>query len=1210
MCIRDRYQRRVHGRGREVEYYLEKINSINQQIKEEQFIDNYQIIRSIASNDIKHRSLQINPLEVIISLQCYIEITCSKQSSSIEGQHLELQLDNFLANSSQWIFLIIGQAGSGKSTFLIQQNVRFKGLMGKAPVHLSQGIELKHSQICELIKLNEYSTKKKKDKLKSKIQQIIQQYQDKEVQVILLLDGYDEFGQDKQRILDCIGIQNNTALQSKFKVVISCRSSELSQISEVFKHNKPAVFYICPINQLQLKNYLQKFIDYIQNFGKSNVFQKFKCLSSAEEYIQIINSNPTLKELATTPIMIRIITSIIPELQEQVNDKAFENITQYDIIQTYTKTWIENQIDKINYNKQNNNINFTQKQIQKWTLQLIESLWINNKGSNNLIEKLDLEKFIEINQNNKSQNKVDEIFQARPELILQYLPLLKVEQDSYSFYHKSILDFYLALLWSQDFKSEELINQEHLNNQQEAIIEEPKSHSTKFLKDLHINQGQISKDVYQSLIMLKDYLLQQSDLYLESQKINQYDQAVNICLQVLNCSKREDFKDLYSSSNAFTLLNSLNYSFSNLDLSYIKVKNSNLENGMFNRTNFRFAQLINCQFTKCILNSADFTGADLTDVNFGIPQEYFSNSNSIIAVAVTSDCNYIVSGDSDSNVKIWNFDTGSLIATLKGHKGEVCAISISPSNKYIISGSSDSTIKVWNLEQGTNLSTLSGHKNIVSSVAISQDEKYIVSGSWDTTIIIWNFENGQPVKTLAQHQKQVTSIAITQNSNFIISGSYDNSLIIWHCATGALVKKAIEHKKPVTSVAVSKDQEYIVSGGKDKLVIVWSFEKLDPLIKLECLTNWVTSVGISQDNKFTIAGSQDKTIKIWKLDSGSQIAELVGHSNSLNSIALTMNDQYIVSGASDNTIKVWNFDDDKKEDQQNEFKKSEIVMTETPDGKYLIIVENDNVIKIYDAYNNEILEELKGHDDHINSIAVSSDSQIIVSGSSDYTIKIWKLQAGEQIRTLRGHSNSVNSVAISEDGTYIVSGSSDKTIKIWEMKTGQLIRTLIGHTKPITSVVINAKKKLITSGSLDGTIKIWNFELSPQVLAQIEESKQPEDAIFHQQEEINKKNDLFQQNDIQKRKIKDEPKVYYLYNQEQEVQTILKRNQDVYLIRSIQQYPFQLECNEIRLDRCIGLHQALLQELQKLSGSNIEPDPKLFEIYSKQPLQNEIMRQK
>ena len=46
---------------------------------------------------------------------------------------------------------------------------------------------------------------------------------------------------------------------------------------------------------------------------------------------------------------------------------------------------------------------------------------------------------------------------------------------------------------------------------------------------------------------------------------------------MLDLSKQDGFKDLKGPSNAITILNYLNFSFSGLDLSNIKIKNTDLD---------------------------------------------------------------------------------------------------------------------------------------------------------------------------------------------------------------------------------------------------------------------------------------------------------------------------------------------------------------------------------------------------------------------------------------------------------------------------------------------------------------------------------------------------------------------------------------------------------------------------------------------------------
>jgi WD40 repeat protein len=67
----------------------------------------------------------------------------------------------------------------------------------------------------------------------------------------------------------------------------------------------------------------------------------------------------------------------------------------------------------------------------------------------------------------------------------------------------------------------------------------------------------------------------------------------------------------------------------------------------------------------------------------------------------------------------------------------VNALTITQNGKVLISGSSDSTIKVWDLAAGKVIATWSDHTDTVNSIALSPDERYLISGSSDKTVKVW-----------------------------------------------------------------------------------------------------------------------------------------------------------------------------------------------------------------------------------------------------------------------------------------------------------------------------------------------------------------------------------------------------------------------------------------------------------------------------------------
>ena len=85
------------------------------------------------------------------------------------------------------------------------------------------------------------------------------------------------------------------------------------------------------------------------------------------------------------------------------------------------------------------------------------------------------------------------------------------------------------------------------------------------------------------------------------------------------------------------------------------------------------------------------------------------------------------------------------------HEDSVNSVAFNHNGTLLASGSWDNTIKLWNLETKTEIATLKGHKNLVTSVAFNYNGTLLASGSEDNTIKLWNLEKKTEIATLEGH---------------------------------------------------------------------------------------------------------------------------------------------------------------------------------------------------------------------------------------------------------------------------------------------------------------------------------------------------------------------------------------------------------------------------------------------------------------------------
>lgn len=268
-----------------------------------------------------------------------------------------------------------------------------------------------------------------------------------------------------------------------------------------------------------------------------------------------------------------------------------------------------------------------------------------------------------------------------------------------------------------------------------------------------------------------------------------------------------------------------------------------------------------------------------------ILRTFTGHSGSIYALALSSDGRMLVSGGRDKTLKVWNLNTGGsynsmsptsraigdgLMYTLTGHSESINAVAISSNGQILVSGSEDNTIKLWDLHTGECLVTLEGHEAGVRAIAISPDGQLLVSGSADHTIKLWQLPGSvgepicpDPIHTLTGHSDWVRCLAISPDGQLLASGSQDKTIKLWQLETGELKSTLVGHWGEVNCLAVSSDGQRLTSCSWDETIRLWHLDTLKQLHSLSGHQGAVACLAISPDGQPLVSSSWDHTIRVW-----------------------------------------------------------------------------------------------------------------------------------------------------------------------------------------------------------------------------------------------------------------------------------------------------------------------------------------------------------
>jgi WD40 repeat protein len=145
-----------------------------------------------------------------------------------------------------------------------------------------------------------------------------------------------------------------------------------------------------------------------------------------------------------------------------------------------------------------------------------------------------------------------------------------------------------------------------------------------------------------------------------------------------------------------------------------------------------------------------------------LPRSFYetAHDDGIWSVTWTRRTNKIITGSVDDSLKIWNPDTLGPIQTLEGHQLGIVSVDSSPLNgQYAVSTSLDSQIRIWDIQSHSLVRTIDAGPVQAWTTCFSPDGRQIAAGTHSGLVNVWNLESGEKEKPLDTRGKFVMSVA-------------------------------------------------------------------------------------------------------------------------------------------------------------------------------------------------------------------------------------------------------------------------------------------------------------------------------------------------------------------------------------------------------------------------------------------------------------------
>jgi WD40 repeat protein len=477
------------------------------------------------------------------------------------------------------------------------------------------------------------------------------------------------------------------------------------------------------------------------------------------------------------------------------------------------------------------------------------------------------------------------------------------------------------------------------------------------------------------------------------------------------------------------------------------------------------------------------------------------HGNEIYTCSFSPDGQYFLSASDDRTIWLCNTSTHQMLHSLRGSTGSIRSCSFSPDCQYIFAAGEDETLRIWEVDSGnllasypfpSYLQTLSLHPIkpllVCSSYTMVYDVEIV--GLRYGPIIVTAAQKGQVLEVRCPSCRTSFHIEKEALGNEITCPQADcqtrlkiNPFVIHRDRTPGDPLQAWEnwthllknHLKTVTSSQFSPDGRKILTASADRMVNIWDTDNEKLLLTLNGHADRVSSCSFSPDGSLVASAGADNTLRIWNAESGQSLQIISGHEEEIgatHACSFSPNGKQVITSGVEKTLGIWETASGQFVRRiKNQDPLDAAVLS--PDG-HLLFAVGGRGINVQEVETGKQLGQFGNY--RVRAVAISPDGSFLVSASG-FSLWVWDILNRNAPLELKGHGSTVTACAISPDGKFIASTADDKSLRIWDSQDGKLLVSR-PFQQPLYSVGFHPWESQLVCGDYHGDAFRLNLQLA------------------------------------------------------------------------------------------------------------------------------------
>ena len=179
-----------------------------------------------------------------------------------------------------------------------------------------------------------------------------------------------------------------------------------------------------------------------------------------------------------------------------------------------------------------------------------------------------------------------------------------------------------------------------------------------------------------------------------------------------------------------------------------------------------------------------------------IVRDWGAHGDAVLGLHVSRDGKVLVTGGGDKLVKVWEWETGTLLATMEGHAAQVTAVAINAEGTRIASTGADRETRVWDLKTREKVAWIPPQTAGAGAVAWLDKSRVLLAGD-DGVVRSGNFGDdgsgeGRVDRTFGGASDAVYALALSGDGKTLYGGTHDGRVHAWSTAGAKLEKTLLE----------------------------------------------------------------------------------------------------------------------------------------------------------------------------------------------------------------------------------------------------------------------------------------------------------------------------------------------------------------------------------------------------------------------------------